>query len=604
MITTTDLPDIKNSKIGIIYVYYERKNEQKNQTNLSFFLKYGLANNKWMNLDIESLFVINGHQCEVVIPTKPNIHILKQDNCSDLEGWLNGIQFYENKYNKPIWTIFDYLCLINAGSFGPIYDENINDHWLIPFYNRMKKYNAVIASPCISFLPITNPSGPGPKVVPIFSLLRCTKHIITILTTKQISCTDDLSIETLYYLNMLRNNNKTTNTVLGKKYDKQDAVLTGEYGLSRMLIKHGYKLTSLLYDFDCHDEFYWNINNNIEPDRFNSFNGINIPLSTIFVKNIWRLENSYASLPLLYDDCIHYMYSKLNMTPVIKHNNLNYTLLKYEVYHQWNKWSNKEEFYNNYGYAEEPIIFNKLDENYKDCVIYAHYDEDNIIKDYVIQSLKILLELGYEIIFYTASDKITNIDETILPFPIHYYTNIGDGTDWLIWQLACKNIVEQNKIYEHILLLNDSILLPINGIDKFKNTIQKMRDTSDFWGHWESNEIQWHIIGTPIEFKYKMIHDILSFFNSHIFLDNSQINSNIICDVEVKFATYLCNKGYKHNTVVKINDLDQTVTCPVFNPINIYKWINHEDTFAIKWKYMISYLKPESPYLNYLTRFL
>ena len=28
-----DLPDIKNSKIGIIYVYYERKNQQKNQTN-------------------------------------------------------------------------------------------------------------------------------------------------------------------------------------------------------------------------------------------------------------------------------------------------------------------------------------------------------------------------------------------------------------------------------------------------------------------------------------------------------------------------------------------------------------------------------------------
>ena len=76
-----DLPDIKTSKIGIIYVYYERQNEQKNQTNLSFFLKYGLANDKWMNLNIESLFVINGHQCEVVFPKKPNIHVLKEYNC-------------------------------------------------------------------------------------------------------------------------------------------------------------------------------------------------------------------------------------------------------------------------------------------------------------------------------------------------------------------------------------------------------------------------------------------------------------------------------------------------------------------------------------------
>ena len=31
--------DFTKAKIGIIYVYYERKNEQKNQTNLSFFIK-------------------------------------------------------------------------------------------------------------------------------------------------------------------------------------------------------------------------------------------------------------------------------------------------------------------------------------------------------------------------------------------------------------------------------------------------------------------------------------------------------------------------------------------------------------------------------------
>ena len=105
-----ELPDIKKSKIGIIYVYYERKNEQKNQTNLSFFIKYALANNTWLNMDIETLFIINGHICEVFIPTKPTINILKQDNCSDFEGYLNGIHFFEKKYNKNIWEHFDYLC--------------------------------------------------------------------------------------------------------------------------------------------------------------------------------------------------------------------------------------------------------------------------------------------------------------------------------------------------------------------------------------------------------------------------------------------------------------------------------------------------------------
>jgi lipopolysaccharide biosynthesis protein len=76
--------------------------------------------------------------------------------------------------------------------------------------------------------------------------------------------------------------------------------------------------------------------------------------------------------------------------------------------------------------------------------------------------------------------------------------------------------------------------------------------------------------------------------------------------IEVKFAKYLVDKGYKCNVVIKCNTYDNTVRCPVFNPININKWIHNPNSFAIKWKYMISYLNQNivNPELNYLTRFL
>ena len=314
-----NLPDIKTAKIGIIYVYYERINQQKNQTNLSFFMKYGLNEKLWLNLDIETLFVINGHNCELLIPTKSNINILSQDNCSDWEGWYNGIKYFENKYNKKIWTIFDYICLINAGAFGPIYDENINDHWLLPFYNKMVKDNAIICSPCMSFLKETNLSGPGPKVVPIFSLIRCNETIINLLINTPISLCDKRST------NVNANNYRNLNTVLGKKKDKIDAVLSGEYGLSRILLKNGYSITSLLYDFNCNNNNNWIINNNIEPDRFNSFKGKNIPLSTIFIKNVWRWDNSYASLPVLYNECSNYFYEKNSNTRFTRSNRFSFT---------------------------------------------------------------------------------------------------------------------------------------------------------------------------------------------------------------------------------------------------------------------------------------
>jgi hypothetical protein len=592
------LVDITKAKIGIIYVYYERKNEQKNQTNLSFFIKYGLDEKLWSKLNITTLFVINGHQCEVLIPNKPNIHVLKEDNCSDWEGWYNGIKYFESIENKKIWEMFDYLCLINASAIGPIYESNMNDnpennnnHWLIPFYNKMVKDNAVVCSPCMSFLPSTHVSGSGPKVVPIMSLIKCDQSIIKLLTT--------VSIKVERYIN----------TILGKKINKTDAALTGEYGLSLVLINAGYKLTSLLYNFDCHNPDNWKVNNFTEPDRYMSFNGQNVPFSTIFIKNIWRWNNGYVGLPVLYDECIYFIYKKLNMKNIFDKydTNYNYNTIKLEpgINGMLQDWYSNEEYYKKYGVAEERIVFHNFKEDSNSFLIYAHYDSENMIKDYVIQTIKTFIYLGFNILFYTASNKIYNIDQ--VPFKINFIKNEYAGTDWKIWLHGCKSLIKLNTNISYVFLLNDSIILPINGINSFKNTIQKMRNMCDFWGHWDSNEIEWYIIGTPIEFKYKMIHDVIEFIENKIKICDS-INEKYayVYHMEVKFAIYLTSKGYKHGVVINIDTIDQNVPCPVFHPANIDKWIKNPNSFAIKWKYMISYLTKNmtTPELNYLTRYL
>lgn len=610
----SSLPDIREARIAIIYVYYERKNEQKNQTNLSFFIKYGLNDKLWTKLNISTLFVVNGHQCEVIIPTNPNVYLLKEDNCSDWEGWYNGIKYFENKEGKKIWEQFDYLCLINAGAIGPIYEQNSEDHWLIPFYNKMVKDNAVICSPCMSFLPNTNPGGPGPKVVPIFSLIRCTEPIINLLTNVQVSCTDKCSINLHFKQRSIHLFGTYENTVLGPKKDKQEAVLVGEYGLSRILVENSYRITSLLYDdnFDCHDPANWGINGNMEPDRYMSFNGQNVPLSTIFIKNIWRWEDFYVCLPVLYDECKNFVYSKLNMKSIfqdITNISYNYDLLNVKssgkAVAEGLGWNSKQDFYNKYGLVEEVILYNKPSENFNGCLIYAHYDTDNIVKDYVIQTIKTFRYLGYDILFFTASSSIKNVD--VLPCNVIYVENDGPGTDWKIWLHGCNHLKKynDNQKYSHIFLLNDSIILPVNGVVNFGNTIKEMRATSDFWGHWESNEIEWHIVGTPIEFKYSMINDVIFFIQNKISLLSNR--ADYALNLEVKFAKHLVNRGYKWNTVIKFEDIDnKNIICPIFNPVNIQKWMNNPNTFAIKWKYIISYLNQNivSPELNYLTRYL
>jgi hypothetical protein len=240
------------------------------------------------------------------------------------------------------------------------------------------------------------------------------------------------------------------NTVLGPKFDKNDAVLTGEYGLSRILIQNGFRVTSLLYDFDCHDRKNWSINNFIEPDRYMSFNGKNIPLSTIFIKNIWRIyDGSYNCLPVLYKECMNYVYSKLNMKQILTDDNIiyNYNLLNKNEH---STWLNKKDFYEKFGYAEEMILYNKPSRQCSACLIYAHYDKDDIVKDYVIQAIKTFRYLGYDILFFTASNKIKNVN--VLPCKVFYTSNEGPGTDWKIWLNGCNYILENKSVYNYIFL--------------------------------------------------------------------------------------------------------------------------------------------------------
>jgi hypothetical protein len=253
---------------------------------------------------------------------------------------------------------------------------------------------------------------------------------------------------------------------LGYKKDKIDACLTGEYGLSRILLENGYKVTCLLYDnIDFNDQTIWNINNLVEPDRYLTFNGQNVPLTTIFIKNVWRWEGNYASLPVLYKECINFVNSKLNQVNIFdNYPNItnNYTLINVSdnginyVDNKYN-WTSKAEYYNLYGYAEETVVFPTNFISNKNCVIYAHYDSDNIIKDYILQGLKALIIAGYDILFFTSCERLNNVSVNILPFRIFFKPNMGVGTDWRSWLDGLK-FIKDNKFSIKKLILSSSII--------------------------------------------------------------------------------------------------------------------------------------------------
>lgn len=581
------LTDLNKSKICIIYAYYERINEHKNQQNLSFFIKYGLDEKIWKKLDITYIFVINGYQCEVDIPYHNNIHVIKQYNCTDFEAWFNAIKYIENKNNNPIWKQFDYLCLLNASTNGPFMNENINSHWLYPFYNKMVQCNAVACSPYINLVNPVDPN-PGPALSCHFTLIKINENIINLLLNTPVesvypNSTCDLNKYPLYY-----------NTVIGPKKSKNDSIFTGEYGLSRLFILSNYNICCLYYpqQFNIHTNF----NIKTEREEFYHKNNDNLK-NTIFIKNLWRVDETYVSLPILSDYCNDFIYNKLNQNSIydnlhIKYNYNNLIIKK-------RNFIDNKSYYNIYGKSEQQILFPITFNNNIKCAIYSHYDPNNIIADYVIHGLKTLIYLGYDILFYTYCKTLDNIHLHTLPFTVNFIENNDFNNHWNLWLNGLQKIYNnENNKYEWIFLLNDTILFPIHGILSFQNTIIQMRQNVDFWGHWSSNEKNIHIICNSIEINIKLIKHVIDFILNNIHSDN----------IEYYFTEYLVNKGYKYNSVVNYQELNypKNIQDNIFDLNIIDQWIHLPNTFAIKLKKMLSYLNENnsSKELNYLTRFL
>ena len=566
---------IKPLKICIIYVYYERKNEQKNQTNLSFFIKYGLDKSRWSDMDITTLFVINGKQCEVLIPEREDLFILKEDNCSDWEGWFNGIKYFENKYKEPIYESFTHLCLINASSFGPVYEDGMDRHWFDPFLNKMAETKSVACSPCLNLLPKEDLGGPGIRVLPVFSLIKINKKIMNLLCNTLISsiCKGSTCKAFINHYN----------TILGKKKDKNDAILTGEYGLSRILLDNNYNISAL----NC------NYNDTIRCDYFED-NNHNI----IFIKNQQRVNDNFNSKPILYDFCINFRNRKLNLINPFNECNINYD---YNIINRNSvgttpfgiNWNSKKELYDKFLKCDEYILFPHISTNNKNCAIYCHFNKNNIINENVIIALKTLMILEYDIIF--CSTSIINND---LPFKVNYYKNNGVGTDFIMWLDQLKKL--DNK-YERILLVNDSVIFPIHGINNMRKTIDTIRNKSDLWGIWDSNEVSYHYCSAFIEFKNSVRKDIIKFIEKQII--NCKTSNDYIINIETKLILYIKSKGF----------ITECISKSTFYPNNKYfhspeatvVQLYNKEIFALKYKYTISYLNENiTPFLNYITRFL
>lgn len=277
-----------------IYCYYEKEGYSKNQTNLQHFVNRGL------NIEnMDYIFIINGHICSVNIPKRDNIIVIKEDNCFDFEGWYNILQIYN-------WYDYQYIFFINCSVLGPLNFDSSNtivENWIEPFIEKLND-NTVLCSNVI-----TN----------VFDGPKCTSYNF-LLDTRVIP----------YLLSYRITVREYSNCVFSKKQNRMDTILTGEYGMSIVLLKLGYNITCLHPRMSDRGELQM----------------------TLFMKNNFIDGEYRACPPINYKKCMQIIDKKIRDPPLLfstlkcKKKGICYGNRNYD-------WNSKKEFYEKFGYSEE-----------------------------------------------------------------------------------------------------------------------------------------------------------------------------------------------------------------------------------------------------------
>ena len=235
--------------------------------------------------------------------------------------------------------------------------------------------------------------------------------------------------------------------------------------------------------------------------------------------------------------------------------------------------------------------------NKKRIAIFAHYDKDSIIDDYVVFYLKALRKVSHRIIFVSdcqlvevEKDKLIGIADVVISQP-HGEYDFGSYKRGFLYAKE-KGLFEDAH---ELILANDSCYGPFYPLEK---VFEKMDEKScDFWGITEN---KFGIKKTFFGYRKTNINHLQSYFlvlkknifTSDVFVDfiktvkKEKNKSDIIFNYEIGLSKLLQQNNFKKGVLV--NAAQKT-----FNP-SICDW----DELILK--YNMPFLKCSVPRLQNL----
>lgn len=183
------------------------------------------------------------------------------------------------------------------------------------------------------------------------------------------------------------------------------------------------------------------------------------------------------------------------------------------------------------------------EERKRRLAIFAHYDVDNVIDDYVVYYLAALSRADCDVVFVSTSNLPSAETARVSLFCRDCICRDNTGYDFLSYKEGLYSSSVNVREYETVVLCNDSVYGPLYDLS---SVFSKMEGTNaDFWGVTDSRELRPHVQTYFVAFGKKLVNSgaLDDFFGNVTVLKEKQ---EIIERYEIGLTSFLLERGFSY----------------------------------------------------------
>jgi lipopolysaccharide biosynthesis protein len=197
----------------------------------------------------------------------------------------------------------------------------------------------------------------------------------------------------------------------------------------------------------------------------------------------------------------------------------------------------------------------------RDFCLFAHFDKDDKVDDYVLRYLERIRELNFSIVFVSTARLPPSAVDRLRSHCFDVILRENVGLDFGSW---AAGLAKHNAAIDgRLLLANDSVYGPIGSLSAAVDRLTSR--PVDFYGFVESIEIAPHLQSWFLLFEQAVVrHPAFSAILSRSY--SAMSKRQIIFQGEVDLSRRLAGNGFRYNALYRSSQASPVERCLLGNP--------------------------------------